>query len=687
MSGEDGPNTVTLAAEVTSLRRRCLELEALAARAGAAEEALRQGESRYRELVESQGEGIGIVDEGERFVFANPAAARIFGVPEGALVGRALREFTTEEAYAVVLAQTSRRRAGEKNAYEMDITRPDGVTRHILVTATPRHQGETGYAGALGIFRDITAWHLAEQQLKESRQMLRAVLDAIPVRVFWQDGDGVYLGCNRAFAEDAGLASPDDVVGLRSRDLPVALPPGACPPEYGVAPAPGPSRPRGADVDAVSGPGAVHVRASTVPLHHADGRIRGVLGIYEDISDLRRAEEERRRLEAKVLQTQKLESLGVMAGGIAHDFNNLLQAMLGNLEMALQTLPPSLPSRECVLEADQAGRRAADLVRQLLAYSGHGQLVVQPLDVEVLVREMAHLLELSISKRATLRWDLAPGLPAVEADPTQLRQVIMNLLINASEALQERPGTISLCASQRHCDRAYLAGAWAHDDLAEGIYVAIDVTDTGCGMDDATLQRVFDPFFTTKSAGRGLGLAAVLGIVRGHRGAIRVHSAPGHGTTFQVLLPAAPQPAVSHPATLPTPPARFSNGVVLIADDEEMVRQVAARMVELVGFKALLASNGAEALEVFRAHRDDITCVLLDLTMPELDGPETFLQIRRLSPGARVLLSSGHSPAEVAQRYGGMGFAGFVAKPYQLHSLVEALRAALGPEGPSLVTE
>ncbi len=410
-----------------------------------------------------------------------------------------------------------------------------------------------------------------------------------------------------------------------------------------------------------------------------------------DITERKKIEEGRLEFERKLLQTQKLESLGILAGGIAHNFNNLLMAILGNAELALADLSPLSPARASLLEIEAATRRAADLARQMLAYSGKGRFVLERLDLNALVREMSHLLEVTLSKKAVLKYNFADPLPPIEGDPTQIRQVVMNLLTNASEAVGETSGMVALSTGAMTCDRAYLEAldpaAFAGDDAPppEGTYVFLEVADTGCGMDAETLRRAFDPFFTTKFTGRGLGLAAVLGIVRGHKGAVKVYSEPGRGTTFKVLFPAAegaaekPDAAAEH-----LPPAWRGSGVVLVADDEETVRAITRRQLERLGFEVRTAADGEETLERFQAEAGRIACVLLDLTMPKLGGEEVFRELRRLRPDVRVILMSGYNEQDATQRFTGKRLAGFLQKPFRARELAAKLEEILGgaPPGP-----
>ncbi len=392
------------------------------------------------------------------------------------------------------------------------------------------------------------------------------------------------------------------------------------------------------------------------------------------LAERERAEKERLALERKMLEAQKLESLGVLAGGIAHDFNNLLVTMLGNAGLALMEVNAESRARHYVEQFQIAAQRAADLTRQMLAYSGKGRFIVQPVSLNDVIEEMVRLLRVSISKQAVLQLQLAPQLPLISADATQLRQVVMNLITNASDALAEHPGTITVSTGSIHMERADLYRAQPTDALPTGEYVFLEVADTGSGMDAETQARIFEPFFTTKFTGRGLGLAAVLGIMRGHQGAIQVHSTTGQGTTFRLLFP--PQTAALCPLPAPTISlAPKTRARVLIVDDEEMVREVTMDLLRRFGYEIVGAENGTRALELARAQEFD--CVVLDLTMPGMSGEDTLRHLRALHPALRVVLMSGYSEHETTARFRGMTLDGFIQKPFTPTDLDARIQAAL----------
>ena len=401
--------------------------------------------------------------------------------------------------------------------------------------------------------------------------------------------------------------------------------------------------------------------------------------LERDRKERERASEERARhhVEKQIQQAQKLESLGVLAGGIAHDFNNILTGVLGNASLALARLGPESPAREEIEQVEKAAKWAAELTQQMLAYSGRGRFLVVPLDIGKIVTEMAHLLDAATSKKAVIKYSLMAGIPPIMADSAQVRQVVMNLITNASDAIGDASGVITVGTGLIEADRGYLRDTFIDWDLKEGRFVWLEVSDTGCGMEEATVAKIFDPFFTTKFTGRGLGLAAVLGIVRGHEGALKIYSEPGKGTTFKVLFPAASEQDKVDFVSPINAEGWKGEGVALLVDDEEVVRRTAGAVLKRLGFEVLVAADGREALELFEANIDSVRVVLLDMTMPVMDGSETFRELKRLRPDVRVVLSSGYNEQEATSSFAGKGLAGFIQKPYSARKLAAILRGIL----------
>jgi PAS domain S-box-containing protein len=406
---------------------------------------------------------------------------------------------------------------------------------------------------------------------------------------------------------------------------------------------------------------------------YENGKAARLVGVMWDVS-------ERRHLEQRMQESQKLESLGVLAGGIAHDFNNLLMVMLGNVSLVRADLGGPHPVLEHVDQIEEAARRATDLCRQLLAYAGKGRFVLQRTNLNQLIDEVTNLLSLSISKKAALRFHLEPDLPAIVADATQMGQVLMNLVINASDAIGDKNGTISISTGVVRADRSYLDTTFLAPDIPAGVYVFLEVSDTGEGMSPETQARIFEPFFSTKFTGRGLGLAAVLGIVRGHKGALKVYSEVGRGSSFKFLLPAVDGAALRDRASSQVPENTALDGTILVVDDEEPVRLVAGKLLSRMGFRTLMAADGHEAIRVYREHLGQIQCVLMDLTMPSLDGEEAFRELRRIDPNACVMLMSGYNEQDAIARFVGKGVAGFIQKPFTMAELEQRLRRLMSTE-------
>ncbi len=563
-----------------------------------------------------------------------------------------------------------------KASIRENLQRADGARLQIETSKIPLRDEDGRIVGVLGVYTDVSEREKREVELGEARHMLRTVLDTIPVRVFWKDRESRFLGCNQLFATDAGLPDPAAIVGKRDADLGWREQSELYRADDLSVMTSGEPKLGYEEPQTTPGGGRIWLRTSKIPLRSRDGAVIGILGTYEDITASKRADEDRRRLETQIQYTQKLESLGILAGGIAHDFNNLLVAVLGHADLALTRLAADSPARAHVAEIERAAQRARELTNQMLAYSGKGRFVVRRLRINDVISEMGQLLQASIPKKVALRYDLAADLGTVEVDVAQIRQVVMNLVTNAAEAIGDRAGTITLTTRRQTIAGGELDGAHPAPPLAEGEYVCMEVSDDGCGMDLATRERIFEPFFTTKFQGRGLGLAAVLGIVRAHAGAITVESEPGRGSSFRLLLPSCPgavwpQPVQTEVSALPL------TGTVLVVDDEEVVREVARQMLEHLGFRVLVAADGTSALEAFRAEREPIRLVLLDMTMPRMDGEETFRELRRLAPELRVILASGYNEQDATSRFVGKGLAGFIQKPFALAELETRIRESL----------
>ncbi len=403
-----------------------------------------------------------------------------------------------------------------------------------------------------------------------------------------------------------------------------------------------------------------------------------VVGAARDITSMRQTEEERRKLERHVLETQRLESLAMLTGGVAHDFNNLLVVILGNGRMASAEAPPDSPLHARLARIRTAAEHGARLTEQMLAYSGKASVALKPIALSHLIEEMADLLRASVSERCRLEFELSHR-TLVEGDATQIQQVLLNLVTNASEALAGGAGAVRVRTGRTQQDAVSLAGAAGTEHPAPGSYVFLEVADDAPGMDAATQARIFEPFYTTKFSGRGLGLAAVLGIVRAHRGVVQVQSEVGRGTRVRVLFPEA----LGAVARVDDPPATEAGatrrGTILVVDDQDSVVEVAQIILEAAGHRVFTAVGGRAGIEHFRSRAEQIDAVLLDLAMPDADGEQVLFEMQRLRPDVRVIISSGHDAGYSAERSNDCGVVGFVRKPYEPEELLEQIARALTP--------
>ena len=645
----------------------------------ATDAALRESERKYRLLAEHSGDVIWTMDAQMRFTYVSPSVERVYGYAPGELLGVPLSNIVAPYAVSSVphsagdpsVLQAALEQLDAPIRREIEILCKTGEAVWTEVVANPVQDEQGCLTGFVGITRDISERKRAEEALRVSEANLATAVRLAHVGYWdWNVSTGA-LKWTQEIYRMFGIRD-DSVTPSHELFLGRVVPGDA---EYV----------RGEFDRALNGAESCNVEfrfrhpddpeeryASAFGHVYRDsnGRPVRVAGAIQDITDRKRSELERKALEERMLQAQKMESLGVLAGGIAHDFNNLLASILGNADLALWDLPAQSPARDHLLDIERASRRAADLCQQMLAYSGKSQRRVQEIDLSGIVREMTQLLEVSISKRAALRYHLSTQLPAIAADPAQLRQVVMNLITNASEALEEQPGTITLVTDLLLCDRPYLDDCFLAEDLSAGEYVFIEVSDSGCGMDQQTIRRMFDPFFSNKFTGRGLGLAAVLGIVRGHQGAIHVRSAPGSGSTLRVLFPAVhvqKEPASGDAA------ADSRQDMVLLVEQEEPVRIVACRMLERMGLKVIAASCAGEALELLRNNAPAISCVVLDMNLRGVILDSFIGDLRSVRGDLRIILASGYGDQVQPRQFVAQGVAGFVQKPY----LFKTLRAAL----------
>lgn len=654
-----------LISELIELRKRRARLEEDRV---STEHALRSSSERFRRLVETVRIIPWEIDLARwQFTYVGPQGVSILGYP---------LEDWYEPHFWLNRAHPDDRAIVEQRCRQCSSTGADTEFEYRMLANDDSVVWMHGLAGVIpiglpqflqGFMLDITEGKLSQEKLRQTEERLRVALKNSPVILAHADRDLRYTWAYH----NRGDFSPERILGKRDDEF---MPPREAAELQTLKQSvltTGVGARKEITFNMSSGVTVFDITAE--PLRSPGGEIVGVTIAGTDVTDRKRAEE-------ALQQAQKLESLGVLAGGIAHDFNNILVAILGNAGLALMGLPPGAPARDKVVEIEKAAARASELTNQMLAYAGKAQVDVRPLDLSSLVDEMRELLDSMISKRAVLDFALADDLPSLEGDAVQIRQVVMNLITNASEALDDKPGVVKVSTGSVSADRDLLAKSYLAEELKEGRYVYVTVSDPGIGMDEATKQKIFDPFFTTKFAGRGLGLAAVLGIVRSHGGSISVDTALESGTTFTVLFPITGEH--EEPIDRSTIDVRewHGEGTILVVDDEEVVRSVLGATLEKWGFDVLIAADGEDAVTTFRDHASDVRAVLLDMTMPLMSGEEALAEIHRIRSDVPVILLSGYAEEEAVTRFEGLHLAGFLHKPFRPAALIDTLHDILDPD-------
>ncbi len=690
----------------------------------AARTELHASRERFRKVIDLMPQMIYAKTIDGKFILANQATAAGIGTTVESLIGRTDSEMIGD---AETLRQIRDRdrdvsESGEMTRFSMAGprgTRLRGRTIDLVKIPFPSPPGEP--PAVLTVAEDVTGRRHLERRNEVSRALAARLSES---RTLAESGRIIAQELYRYFGYDAFFVDYFDeirnkVVGVYNEDTPL----GADTPRPVIAPDTSLEEyrselrfkdratlmnrdcaPEKSEFVPMGETSRLSLSLVFAPVRWAD-KIIGVMSIQsytagrfaeQDAEDLEafasqcggalsrhRAEQERVLFEDQLQNARRLESLGMMAGGIAHDFNNLLMGIMGNAELALLDVPDDNPAQAAIRDLIRTSQRAGDLCRQMLAYAGQGSFAMEEAAINGLVAEIVRMLEVNIPRHVRVRQHLDRDTPDVKMDVTQVRQILMNLILNASDAIGEDPGEITIRTGLRFCTRKMLSATWIDDDLPVGEYVFFEVRDTGKGMDEATLVRIFDPFFSTKFTGRGLGLASVLGIVRAHSGAIAVKSQPGVGSSFTIYLPALKSAAERKSPSRDGSPSpvgvrRMSGGgTVLFVDDDDVIRSVITRFLMLGGFNVLSASDGLEGLELFRMHADTIDAVVLDMTMPKMGGAEALAEIRRIREDAIVLVSSGYSVEETQERLRNLQPVTFIQKPYKPETLVQCIHDLL----------
>ncbi len=636
-----------------------------------AERSLLESEERYRTIYESTGTAMGILDPTGIVVSANSNVEELTGYSIEEIVDRmGWVNFVYPEDLESVTEQRRQRLEGDPSRhqeYEFRLVRKDGTLRNIRMRT-----GTIPNSDGMGVISlsDVTSLIDYQKQLNDSLSKTKAILVAVPDLMFVLSRDGKYIDSHGNSSEL--YYSSDEIPGKSIFDL--GLTATKADEILGAIHSTIASGRVHSVEYSLSFPDGLHYYEAGMSPYETDA----VLVLCRDVTARKTAEEQHQKLQTHVQHVQKLESLGVLAGGIAHDFNNILMAISGNAQLAAELCKTGGEVSSYIEAIETATNRAANLAGQMLTYSGRGKFKLAQVDLNSIVDEVSDMLSVTVSKKATLTISRDETLPLILADSTQVGQVFMNLVTNASEALENAPGTIDISTGVVYCDSNYVNALERLDKLPVGNYVYVEVKDSGSGISDEVRQNIFNPFFTTKFAGRGLGLSAVLGIMSSHKGALEIVSELNKGSTFRALFPEMAADLSSIPEAneiLTDSPS--SEGTILFADDESMVRDVVETMLDQLGFRVLTAVDGIDCIEKFRDKISEIDLILLDITMPRMDGDEAFTEIKKLSKDVPVIIASGYSEHEIITRFPGEYPDGFLQKPYSVGELYNRIKTLL----------
>lgn len=561
--------------------------------------------------------------------------------------------------------------------FEEKHTRASGEERWLFVSKVPLRDREGNIIGVLGTYGDITELKRAKDIIQKNEQLLNNIMQTAPFGVVFAK-NRIIEWCNDRVCQILGYTK-EEIIGSSTKKFYETEE------EFnrvgkklyeGLA---------GNNMNWVEtkwkgkNGELIDIRIN-VAMRNPDNPDDGIVGGIIDIREQKKFEREREQIQEKIHQVQKIQSLETLAGGVAHDFNNLLMAMIGSAELALHELPEISIARDYLNDIIIAGKKGSELAQQLLSYAGRKKLLTNHVNINKMVDEITQIIKSSISKKVVLKLDLAEQIPLVEGDATQLSQVIMNLVINANEAIGEKSGLIIVRTSAVVCNSKYLETLFLPGELREGLYVVLEVVDTGCGMDEETQKHIFEPFYSTKFTGRGLGLTSVLGTVKSHHGGIKVYSEKGKGTAFKIFLPAIEWMEEKETVFTEEEKKCKYEGKLLLAEDEDTVRAITQRMLEYLGFEVLSAVDGREAVQRFNENKNEIRCVILDLTMPHLSGFEACQEIKKIKEKIPIILTSGYPQEQILTKINMDSFIGYIQKPYRFENLKEVIKKIFPPQ-------
>ncbi|MEN8153538.1 MAG: PAS domain S-box protein [Acidobacteriota bacterium] len=633
-----------------------------------AETELRESKERYRTLIDNIPDGV-VVHSYGKIVFLNPSSINIIGKnePESFFLGKPVSMFVHPDS--IPLMKERIRKVYEKvenvETIEEKFICTDGRVIDVEVVATMIDFD--GEPASQVVFKDITEKKITEKKLLESELSYRDLFNNALYAIYIQDEKGSFLDVNDGAVKMYGYPkeffigkTPEALSAPGKNDMELV---GKC---FKKALK---GEPQQFEFWGQKKSGEIFPKIVWINRGKFFGK-NVIFAFSIDISEQKNAEEEKKNLERHLQHSQKQESLGILAGGIAHDFNNLLTAILGNAGLARLELPPTTSVLKNIKNIELTATRAADLCNQLLAYSGKGKFVILVININQILLELIKLLKTSIPKKVEIILDLSKDIPLIEADISQIRQVIMNLIINSGDAIGNRNGSITISTGIENLKKEQLLNMDYKGNMIPGNYVFLEISDTGTGMDKETQKKIFDPFFSTKSIGKGLGLAAVLGIVNGHNGGLNVTSTSGKGTNIKVFFPETVKIADKKDNIDQYIKNTKGSGTILIADDEEPVRIFAGKVMERAGFKIISAVDGEDTIKKFNEYPGKISLVLLDMTMPKKDGSEVFKVLQKIDPDVKVLLSSGYNREDTVKHFLSKGLAGFLQKPYSPEDLL-----------------
>jgi two-component system cell cycle sensor histidine kinase/response regulator CckA len=632
-----------------------------------ASRALRESEEKFRALVENNPDAVARYDREYRPLYVNPAFETQLGFVARDALGRPFQECGRSAQGADWVESQVRRvfETGQEQTFEASVATPGGL-RHFLSRGVPEFAADGSVASALFIHRDISDRKRAEEALREFEARLRAVVDNSEALIFQLDTDGVFLLCEGRALGPLGLTATQ-AVGQSVFRVWAESPPILDAVRRALS---------GETANCTTCIGHMTFDTTASPVLDAFGRVSSVVGIATDVTARSRAEEEKEKLRAQLIQAQKMEAIGRLAGGVAHDFNNLLTAILGFSELALLDLDPDSEAGQCLLSLNDVVGQCRELTQQILAFSRQQVLTMTVLDMNAVILSAGKMLRRIIGEHIEVRIDLEPDIGCVRADSSQLQQVLVNLAVNARDAMPQG-GALTISTARTVLSENDIEGA---PEIAPGNYVLLTVSDAGIGMDSETLSRVFEPFFTTKQLGRGtgLGLATVYGIVKQHGGLIEVQSTTGAGTSFRVFLPQfEEEPTAEEVGCLPRTVSR-GHETVLVVEDDMLVRDLTMRRLSSCGYEVLVAAGPPQALAMVRQRAGPLDIVVTDMVMPEMNGRQLYGELRKLRPGLRVLFMSGY-PGDTLAQHGGTLDEGlhFIQKPFTIADLTRHIRRVL----------